>query len=86
MFKNSACHNYSGEQYIICTESNFEYSDREPHPGPSSASGPYGLLNGTRRDFHCSNKTDRECATDYMLSRYGSWSAAENFHRKHRSW
>lgn len=78
-----------GEAYIIRRETGGQAKykrDRTPHPGPSSASGPYGLLAGTRSDYHCGNVSDRECATRYMLKRYGSWEKAAAYHRRIGHW
>lgn len=86
----SGCGRYAGEAYIRCVESAGNQPrylrDRAPHPGPSSASGPYGLLDGTRRDYRCGHVSDRECATRYMKSRYGSWAAAARAHRRKGWW
>ena len=78
------CRSRHGEAYIRCTETGGQaryMRDRAPHPGRSSASGPYGLLSSTRRAY--GPGTDREIATRYVMSRFGSWSAAEQFHRRH---
>ena len=76
-----ACNHKHGRQYVICAETGNnpnKYANGKPHPGPSSASGLYGLLSSTRRVYGT--------ADNYMLKRYGSWSKAEMFHRHHNWW
>ena len=75
------CRAKHGRQYIICAETGNNvaaYSNNQPHPGPSSASGLYGLLASTRRTYGN--------ADNYMEKRYGSWAKAEAFHRHHGWW
>ena len=75
------CHAKHGQQYIICAETGGNvsaYSRNQPHPGPSSARGLYGLLDATRRTYGT--------AENYMKHRYGSWAKAEAFHRRHGWW
>lgn len=77
-----------GEQYVRCAESggNPRYQhDGVPHPGPSSASGAYGLLSATRRRYGKGCASDRCIAERYVADRFGTWAAAERFHRA-RGW
>ena len=75
------CRHEHNRQYIICAETGGNinaYSHGEPHPGPSSASGLYGLLTSTRKQYGT--------AENYMEHRYGSWKKAEVFHRRNGWW
>ena len=81
------CRSRHGESYIRCAETGGQrrYAhDGAAHPGPSSASGAYGLLSSTRRAY--GPGTDREIATRYMRARYHSWAAAERAHRAKAWW
>lgn len=94
MAAGSGCGKYTGKNYVICKESRFSYDDGEDHPGPSSASGPYGLLDGTRSAYRkdargnvvCAYSDDDCIAENYVRRRYGSWEAAASFHRRNNWW
>lgn len=81
------CGRYHGRAYIVCAESGGHMPNGLPagrsHPGPSSASGPCGMLAQSRRAY--GGDTLAAC-TRYMLDRYGSWARAERFHRAHGWW
>ena len=82
------CGGYSGRSYIICKESGKENMPHglppgTPHPGPSSASGPCGMLRSTR---HAYGGDEMSACTRYMAKRYGTWAKAERFHRRRNFW
>lgn len=83
------CAGRQGEQYIVCAETGGDprfMRDGAPHPGPSSASGAYGLLSSTRVQFGKGCATDRCIAERYAFQRYGGWQQAARFHRNHGWW
>ena len=75
------CAHKHGRAYVVCAETggNPRYMrDGVPHPGPSSATGPYGLLAATRRAYGTADR--------YMTARYGTWVRAERHHRANGWW
>lgn len=77
----TTCDPLHGAAYIRCRETGnnpAKYANGQPHPGPSSASGQYGLLDSTRRIYGT--------ATNYMQQRYGSWVTAEAHERRYGWW
>jgi hypothetical protein len=86
-FAGSRCGQYHGRDYIICKESGenslpYGLPAGTPHHGPSSASGPCGMLAAARSKY---GGDSLDACTRYMLDRYGSWERAERHHR-HRNW
>jgi len=82
------CGGYSGRAYVICKESGVEnmpdgLPPGAPHRGPSSASGPCGMVRTSRIDY--GGDTLAAC-TRYMKARYGSWQRAEAHHRARNWW
>lgn len=85
---HAGCGRYHGRAFIVCRESGPRHMPNglpagTPHPGPSSASGPCGMLAATRARY--GGDSLAACAR-YMRDRYGSWSAAERHHRAHGWW
>lgn len=84
----AGCGRYHGRAYIICAESGPENMPDglpagRPHPGPSSASGPCGMVAESRRNY--GGDTLAAC-TRYMADRYGTWAHAEHVHRAQGWW
>jgi hypothetical protein len=76
------CAPYSGARFIFCAESNGNLNIGL-HGSESSAYGPCGILAGTAKWVGGYNWA---ACTRYMSKRYGSWSAAEAFHRRKNWW
>lgn len=81
----TSCKPLHGRAYVFCREQGpgRTYAPGAAHPGPSSASGPCGMLAATRKRF--GGDGPGACAR-YMRSRYGSWEKAERFHRANGYW
>lgn len=82
------CGKFAGRDYVICKESGLEnmplgLPPGAPHEGPSSASGPCGMVKASRIDY---GGDSLEACTRYMKARYGSWEKAERFHRRRNWW
>ena len=82
------CGGFSGRAYVVCKESGLEnmpegLAPGTPHAGPSTATGPCGMLRATREAY---GGDGIGACTRYMQDRYGSWARAERFHRRRGFW
>lgn len=84
----AGCGRYNGRDYVVCRESGPQHMPNglppgTPHPGPSTATGPCGMLAATARRY---GGDDLAACGRYARARYGNWAQAARHHRQTGWW